>query len=81
MERKNYFVDYYDKHKDVLNERRLFDYYTKKFNKKFVDKFKAEHGNEALDKLKIHSRNTIKINKLEKRKQDLQKELEQLSKL
>jgi allophanate hydrolase subunit 1 len=75
MERTDYFKVYYDKHKHEMNERRLFDYYTKKFGKEFVDKIKANHGTNAIDILKSHSKLTIKLNKVQRRKDELQTEL------
>jgi hypothetical protein len=75
--RTDYFKVYYDKHKNVLNERRLFDYYTKKFGKDFVEKIKKEHD-EPIEVLKKHSKLTIKLNKVQKRKDDLQNELNNL---
>jgi len=78
MERKEYFEKYYEKNKDLLNERRLYDYYIKKFGKDFVDKVKKDHEDKALNILKKHSKIMIKLNKIQKRKDELTNELSNL---
>ena len=77
MERTDYFQKYYDTHKVVMNERRLFDYYIKKFGKDFVEDIKQKHE-EPLDILKKHSRLQIKLNKVQRQKEKLQTELNTL---
>ena len=76
--RTDYFKIYYDKNKNALNERRLFDYYIVKFGKDFVDEVKAKHGANAIDILKTHSKLTIKLNRVQKRKDIIQTELNAL---
>jgi len=66
--RTDYFKVYYDKNKNALNERRLFDYYIVKFGKDFVDEVKAKHGEKAIDVLKKHSKLQIKVNRVQRRK-------------
>ena len=78
MERKEYFEKYYEKNKDLLNERRLYDYYIKKFGKDFVDKVKKDHEDKALNILKKHSKIMIRLNKIQKRKDELTNELSNL---
>jgi hypothetical protein len=75
--RTDYFKAYYDKNKDVLNERRLFDYYVQKFGKDFVENIKQNHEN-AIDVLKKHSRLQIKLIKVQRQKDRLQTELNNL---
>jgi len=75
MERTKYFQNYYDTHKEKMNERRLYDYYIEKFGKDFVEDIKKKHDKEAISILKKHSKLMIKLNKIQKRKEDLQKEL------
>jgi hypothetical protein len=76
--RTDYFKNYYDKNKDSLNERRLFDYYIAKFGKEFVEDIKTKHGEKSIDTLKKHSKLQIKLNKVQKQKEKLQTELETL---
>ena len=66
---------YYDAHKEEMNERRLFCYYTKKFGKELVDDMKKQHDINALSVLKTHSRNMLKIAKLQILKQNLENQL------
>jgi hypothetical protein len=73
--RTDYFKIYYDKHKAILNERRLFDYYITKFGKDFVDDIKEKHGEKAIDVLKKHSKIMTKLNRVQRRKELLQCEL------
>lgn len=75
--RTDYFKIYYDKNKNALNERRLFDYYIVKFGKDFVDEVKAKHEN-AIDILKKHSKLQLKLNKVQRQKEILQTELNTL---
>jgi hypothetical protein len=75
MERTKYFQNYYDTHKEKMNERRLYDYYIEKFSLDFVEDIKKKHDKEAISVLKKHSKLMIKLNKIQKRKEDLQKEL------
>jgi hypothetical protein len=76
--RTEYFKNYYDKNKNILNERRLFDYYIAKFGKEFVEDIKTKHGANAIDILKSHSKLTIKLNRVQRRKELILTELETL---
>jgi hypothetical protein len=76
--RTEYFKNYYDKHKNILNERRLLDYYIAKFGKDFVDDIKTKHNENAIDILKKHSRLQIKLNKVQRQKELLQTEMNAL---
>jgi hypothetical protein len=77
MERTDYFQKYYDTHKVVMNERRLFDYYIKKFGKDFVEDIKKKHD-KPISILKKHSKLTNKLNKIQKKKEELINELNHL---
>jgi len=72
---KSYHRTYYENNKELMNERRLFDYYIKKFGNKLIEDMKKEHGSNALNVLKTHSRNMLKLHKLQIRKEELEKEL------
>lgn len=76
--RTDYFKNYYDKNKNILNERRLFDYYIQKFGKDFVEDIKTKHGANAIDILKTHSKLTIKLNRVQRRKDLILSELNTL---
>jgi hypothetical protein len=76
--RTDYFKNYYDKNKNILNERRLFDYYIQKFSKDFVEDIKTKHGANAIDILKSHSKLTIKLNRIQRRKDLILTELNAL---
>ena len=78
--RTDYFKNYYDKHKDALNERRLYDYYVQKFGKDFVDTIKKDHVN-AIDVLKKHSKLQIKLNRIQRQKDKIETELKQIETL
>lgn len=75
--RSEYFKVYYDKHKNALNERRLYDYYVQKFGKEFVDNVKKDHV-DAIDILKKHSKLQIKLNKIQRQKDKIETELKQI---
>jgi hypothetical protein len=76
--RTDYFKNYYDKNKDVLNERRLFDYYIAKFGKDFVENIKTKHEEKAIDILKKHSKLQLKLNKVQRQKEMILTELNTL---
>jgi len=72
---KNRYRKYYDAHKEEMNERRLFCYYTKKFGKELVDDMKKQYGPNAISCLRTYSRNMTKIPKLQILKQKIDNQL------